>query len=354
MPDLIINGTFNSGSANWSGNDLETSYTEDAYLGNGSSNRVAEMDGASGQTTIMEQSFTVNNPIQTTLTLDAALRTASLGQAGTDGFRIEILDASGTVIASMSALPTTNSFTQVSLNIDFTNAGQYTLRLTELGGDDSLGAIVDNISLIVCFCNGTLIDTANGPRAIETLAPGDMIVTETGLKPLRWIGKRKVTSVQMAGNEKLRPVRIEAGALGLGLPNRPLQVSRQHRMLVRSRVAQRMFGETEVLIPAIRLTALPGIYVTETQDHVSYFHMLFDDHEIVQANGAPSESLLVTERSLTALSPTAQDELTLLFPDLVNETMRSHASAKHIPAHNKQKRLIERIGKNNHAIIDAA
>ncbi|WHP69702.1 hypothetical protein [Phaeobacter inhibens] len=62
MRDLIINGTFDSGSANWGGTDLETSYTENAYLGNGSSNRVAEMDGQSGQTTVMEQSFTVNNP----------------------------------------------------------------------------------------------------------------------------------------------------------------------------------------------------------------------------------------------------------------------------------------------------
>ncbi|MBQ4806367.1 Hint domain-containing protein [Phaeobacter sp. HS012] len=353
MRDLIINGTFDSGSANWGGTDLETSYTENAYLGNGSSNRVAEMDGQSGQTTVMEQSFTVNNPIQTTLTLDAALRTASLNQAGTEGFTVEILDAGGAVIASMSVLPTTNSFTQASLNVVFPSGGQYMLRLTELGSDNSLGAVVDNISLMVCFCNGTLIETVNGPRAIETLAPGDMVLTENGPTPLRWIGKRSVSPAQMAENTKLCPVRIEAGALSPGLPSKPLQVSRQHRMLIRSRVAQRMFGQFEVLIPAIRLTALPGIYVNEDRAAVTYYHMLFDNHEIVFANGAPSESLLVTEQSLAALSPAAQEELKLLFPDLICSTGRGTASARPIPPRARQKRLVARIGKNNRAALDA-
>ncbi|MFV1497209.1 Hint domain-containing protein [Phaeobacter sp. JH20_02] len=352
MQNLIINGTFDSGSANWSGTDLEASNTESAYLGNGSSNRVAEMDGQSGQTTVMEQSFTVTAPIQTTLTLDAALRTASLSQAGTEGFTVEILDASGAVIASMSVLPTTSSFTQTSLNVNFTSPGDYTLRLTELGSDDSLGAIVDNISLLVCFCNGTLIETADGPRAIETLTPGDMVMTEEGLKPLRWIGRRRVSANEMRDDPRLRPVRIEAGALGPGLPKKPLLVSRQHRMLIRSRVAQRMFGQFEVLIPAIRLTALPGIYVSAPQEGIAYFHMLFDNHEIVLANGAPSESLLVTEPSLAALSPAARQELKQLFPDLVGAAQHGPASARPIPPQPRQKRLLERIGKNNRAVVD--
>jgi hypothetical protein len=38
-------------------------YTENAYLGNGSANRVAEMDGRSGQTTGMQQVVTIQNPM---------------------------------------------------------------------------------------------------------------------------------------------------------------------------------------------------------------------------------------------------------------------------------------------------
>ena len=41
-----------------------------------------------------------------------------------------------------------------------------------------------------------------------------------------------------------------------------------------------MFGTSEALIAAIKLTALPGIYVDEEASEVEYFHILFDSHEV--------------------------------------------------------------------------
>ena len=90
---------------------------------------------------------------------------------------------------------------------------------------------------------------------------------------------------------KLWPVRICVGALGNGLPERDLLVSRQHRMLVSSRIALRMFGQADVLIPAIRLTALPGIAIDTNVTEVEYFHILLANHEVVFAEGAATESL---------------------------------------------------------------
>ena len=43
------------------------------------------------------------------------------------------------------------------------------MRFTELGADDSLGAIIDDVSMLICFVAGTLIETLTGPRAVETL-----------------------------------------------------------------------------------------------------------------------------------------------------------------------------------------
>lgn len=59
---------------------------------------------------------------------------------------------------------------------------------------------------------------------------------------------------------------------------------------MRSRIAARMFETEEVLVAAAQLVGLPGI-TTAPPQAVTYLHLLFDRHEVVFANGAPSESL---------------------------------------------------------------
>lgn len=349
VTNLIVNGTFNSGSTGWSGVDLETNYRESAYLGNGSNNRVAEMDGRSGMTTVMEQSFAITDPNAPThtLSIDAALRNASLGQAGSEGFTVEVVNSTGVVVGAMTVLPTSNSFQSFTLDVTFPAPDTYTLRLTELGPDNSLGAIIDNVEMLVCFCKGTLIRTAWDSRPIETLRTGDMLATFSGLKPLRWIGKRVISVDELVADPKLSPVRIKAGALGAGLPHKTLRVSRQHRMLARSPLVERMFGTPEVLVSANKLVGLPGISFDTSVKEISYYHMLFDAHEIVWANDTPSESLLATDRSLMALSPAARAELRRSFPHLMNQH-----SARMIPPLPKQKRLAERMRKNRRPVIE--
>jgi hypothetical protein len=346
--EAIINGNFNWGNVGWSGTDLETNHRESAYLANGSSNRVAEMDGRRGQTTVMEQVFNVGSSFSTELSIDSALRNASLGQAGSEGFRAEILDAAGNPIASAEFFPTTNSYNTFTLPVTFTGAGAYRLRLTELGPDNSLGAIIDNVSLLVCFCDGTLISTPSGQRPVEALQVGDMVLTSDGPKALRWIGRRSVTREELAKDPKLRPVQIRPGALGDGLPLQKLRVSRQHRMVSSSRPSARMFGPGEVLIPAVKLAQLPGISVENGLHPVTYYHLMFDDHVILYANGAPSESFLVTQNSLGALTEEAREELLRLFPDLTAEA----PPALPIPRRKAQNTYVARLLKNAHPPLD--
>lgn len=350
--NLIVNGTFDAGDVGWSGNDIETNHSEGAYLGNGSSNRVAEMDGLSGQTTVMEQTFTVDNPQATQLTLDVALRTASLGQAGSEGFTVEILDSLGNVIASDTVLPTTNSFVQFTLPVNFTAAGDYTLRMTEVGPDNSLGAIIDNVELLVCFGGGTRIELYQGRKKARKIRIGDLVRTQSGIKPVRWVGRRVVTHEMMERNPKLYPIRIEAGALGNGLPKVDLLVSRQHRMYVNSPIAERMFGRSDVLLPAIRLTDLPGIEVQSRIRQIDYVHLLFDQHEIVFAEGAPSESLYTGPEAWRALPASAREEIRLLFPELTQNQPPSAAAA--IPERVQQRELVRRMVKNGQRPLDAA
>ena len=72
-------------------------------------------------------------------------------------------------------------------------------------------------------------------------------------------GSRKFDAVDLAANPHLRPITIKAGALGNMTPSTDQSVSRQHRALVRSAIAERMFGTQEILIAANQLVALGGI-----------------------------------------------------------------------------------------------
>jgi hypothetical protein len=169
---------------------------------------------------------------------------------------------------------------------------------------------------VICFAAGTLIWTPFGELAVERLCAGDTVITRSGPRPIRWIGFVTMDAAKLAANPHLRPIRIRAGALGPDTPSADLVVSPQHRILVRSKIAQRMFGTNEVLVAAKQLLLLDGIDIAEDLDEVEYFHFLFDRHEVVTANGAEAESLFTGPEALKAVGPAAREEILALFPSL--------------------------------------
>lgn len=198
---------------------------------------------------------------------------------------------------------------------------------------------------VVCFAAGTLIATETGERPVEDLIAGDKLATKSNeLQALVLNMSRQLSQEDLKVNPKLYPVRISAGALGKGLPKRDLLVSRQHRMLISSKIAKRMFGTTDVLVPAIKLTELPGIFIDESVSSVTYHHLLMENHQIIFAENAPAESLLTGEEALQTLAPDALEELQVLFPEL--KEMKSDAPASLIPSAKNQKRLVARHSQN--------
>lgn len=316
VTNLIVNGTFDQGSTGWSGTDLETGYNEGTYLGNGSPNRVAEMDGASNQITVMYQVVHIDHAGSVPLEFRTALRE---GQplANKEGFRVDIVDSNGKVIFTKSIYPQGQSWEHYSLNIDFPSAGDYRVSFTELGVNNSYGAIIDDISMLVCFVAGTLIATPDGQRPVEDLRPGDLVFNAEGdALPVIWTGARRVSMEDQIVDESLRPVVFEPGSLGKGLPERRLAVSPQHRMMVSGWKAELWFAESEVLVPAISLVNGDTIRQTTADEDVTYVHFLFEGHEIVLAEGCPSESFHPGDHSLNGLDRAARDEVLALFPEL--------------------------------------
>ena len=157
---------------------------------------------------------------------------------------------------------------------------------------------------VTCYLAGTLIATLRGRIAIEDLRIGDLVRTQDrGLQPVLWVGRTQVKATVAARDPHIWPVHIAAGALGAGMPAQDLRVSQQHRMLVRSRIAERMFGVDEVFVPAKHLVGLPGITCGPVSEGFAYYHLLLADHAVIEANGVPSESLFTGAMALLALGP---------------------------------------------------
>ncbi len=168
----------------------------------------------------------------------------------------------------------------------------------------------------VCFAAGTRIGAEHGPVAVEHLAVGDRVATrDNGLQPIRWIEGAQHDLAELRQKPDLWPVVISRGALGPESPSRDLVVSQQHRILMLGPRVELMFGTNEVLVAAKSLTWLPGIAVQEPCDDVAYFHILLDRHEILDAEGAPAESLFLGEEALHAMTSEGLQELSRIFED---------------------------------------
>lgn len=255
----------------------------------------------------VDSSFTVSNTKVTFLNQDGTTETRFLTvriMQDTGGNTFLMPPPQGASAAEVEALTT-----KPILSVKFpTNGNCYNL---------CYDGIFTDRHCFPCFVRGTLIQTETGPVAVEDLAVGMKVITrDRGAQALRWIGSRVLGSGALRVNPDMRPVRIRAGALGSGLPRRDLLVSPQHRILVRSRIAQKMFGAAEVLIAAKQLLQIEGIDIAQDLPVVEYYHFLFDRHEIVLSEGAETESLYTGKQALKSVGLSAQQEIFALFPEL--------------------------------------
>lgn len=154
-----------------------------------------------------------------------------------------------------------------------------------------------NLATPPCFTQGSLVKTDKGEVAIETLEVGDQIWTlDHGFQAVRWIAKTNFPPVALNTNPSLRPVLIKKNAFGAGCPERDTLVSQQHRILVSGWQAALLYGEDEVLVPAKKLLNDHSVLLASADADVTYFHLVFDGHEILTVDGLMSESLLPSDR----------------------------------------------------------
>jgi len=177
-----------------------------------------------------------------------------------------------------------------------------------------------------CFTRGTAIRTARGELLVEELVIGDMVWTEAhGPQPIRWIFQREVEAKGV-----FAPIRICAGALGA---DRDILVSPAHRMLISGLEIELLFGIHKVLAAAKDLVNDHNIYRETALESVEYFHILFDQHEVLQAHGTLSESFYPYGAAIDDFGDEQRAELFALFPELEFEAQSYSIAYPSLRAH---------------------
>jgi hypothetical protein len=152
------------------------------------------------------------------------------------------------------------------------------------GGGGSGGTGTGSSGSAQCFLRGMRVRTEKGNRRVETLKVGDLLPTRFGgVSPIRGIDSFTVQR-ESTGSwpQNKRMVRICRGALAENVPSADLCLTEAHAVFLDG-----------VLVRINSLVNDVTIFYDDApgRDALEFFHVEFDTHDIVEAEGAACESL---------------------------------------------------------------
>ena len=123
---------------------------------------------------------------------------------------------------------------------------------------------------------GAIVLTLDGELPVETLAPGDRLITrDAGMVRITALHRRRVTAPA---------VRLAAGSLGHTRPDRDVLLAGQQTVLIRDWRARALFGLDRALVPAQRL--VDGEFITDLGPQpMMLFQILCDAPHVFYADG---------------------------------------------------------------------
>ncbi|MFK7752888.1 MAG: Hint domain-containing protein [Sedimentitalea sp.] len=197
-----------------------------------------------------------------------------------------------------------NQSNQGDNGVDYSDNDAFGSGSITMSGANAASFTAENTG-VTCFTAGTAIRTPQGETLIEQLTIGDLVQTaDNGPQPIRWIGTQTLGPDALRAQSKLNPVLFKANVVG---NTRPLLVSQQHGL---------MLGDVG-LVRAKHLAAImPGVRIARGVRSLTYVHLMFDAHQIIFAQGTPTESFYPGPMSLRTLTCQSCVELFSVFPQL--------------------------------------
>lgn len=192
--------------------------------------------------------------------------------------------ASGDVIDLIGIAPSlvsvTGGLVHVGTQTEFALTAASGAPAAAVAADGHGGSYISAGGAMPCFVRGSRILTGTGYRPVETLRPGDLVVTrDGGAQAIGWIGWRTIDLARDPAAAVLRPVVIAPGAFGPGRPRRALALSPLHAIFLHG-----------VLVPAVLLVNGATITRDERGFAVTYYHVELDRHAVVLAEGLEAET----------------------------------------------------------------
>lgn len=171
---------------------------------------------------------------------------------------------------------------------------------------------------VAAFAHGAQVPTERGLVAVEDLLPGDRVRTvDRGFRTLLWRGATSLVA-EVAGQtpEMGRLTRISADALGIARPMHDLVLGPMANLVRHGAAVERITGHRAAAVPARDLIDGLGVVELTPPSAVRVFHLGFERHERLVANGVEIESYHPGPARLARLAPEHRSLFLSCFPHL--------------------------------------
>lgn len=170
----------------------------------------------------------------------------------------------------------------------------------------------------LAFCRGALIETDQGPVAIEDLLPGDRVLTDSGeALPVQWIGSTRLAARHSDSQRRnLRLTRLMADSFGLARPASCVVAGPSARLLMTPAHLKYLADDAPVLTPVHEF--LDGMNITETAPPtpVQMFHLCLSRHAVIRVGGLEFETYHPGHTAMRSISHAMKSVYLNLFPHI--------------------------------------
>lgn len=168
------------------------------------------------------------------------------------------------------------------------------------------------------FAHGAIVQTSEGPVAVEDLVPGMGVETAAGdMVTLRWMGAiTLVPGAPTAHETPQKLYRVSADAFGLGRPSSDVTFGPAARLLNRDPAIRNALGCDAALAPISTFADGVAVAALNPVSPVKVYHLGFDGHHVLRVGGIEVESYHPGPDAHYSMSRELREVFLSLFPHI--------------------------------------